>query len=111
MVGFLAMAAGNTAKVFKLVKHAFNDVTLFVQMPVAPFLFLAIGLEWNHRHNFTLSGSVKQSIGVTLLVSQTCIRATNVLNEGDRLNNAGRLPPPTTTKMKRMGKSSASVSA
>ena len=82
MTGFFLVPSGNAAKVFRLAKHAFNDVALFVQVRVAPSLYLAIGLGWSHCHNFTLPEPVKQRIGVIPIVSQECVRTTNVLNEG-----------------------------
>ncbi len=48
MTGFFLVASSNATKVLELAKHAFDDVTLLVQVPVTASLFLAIGLGWNH---------------------------------------------------------------
>ena len=43
MTRFFLVPSSNAAKVFELAKHAFDDVTLFVQVPVAASLRLALG--------------------------------------------------------------------
>ena len=48
MTGFFLVPSSNSAKAFELAKHAFGDVTLFIQVPVAASLFFAIGFGWNH---------------------------------------------------------------
>ena len=76
MTGFFFVPSSNAAKVFELAKHAFDDVTLFIQVPVAASLFFAIGFGWNHCRNLTLFKPIKQGIGFIPLVSQERARTT-----------------------------------
>ena len=91
MTGFFFVASSNAAKVFELAKHAFNDMTLLVQAPVAASLLLSVRLGWNHRHNLTLPKPLKQGISVIPLVRQQRASA-DVLHKWDALGDVCRLP-------------------
>lgn len=87
MAGFLLIAGGNPAKVFEFAKHAFDDMTLLVLVPVTASLHLSICLGRYHRRNVTLPEPVEQCIGVIPLVSQQRARAANIRHEGNRLGD------------------------
>ena len=91
MTGFFLVPSSNAAKVFELAEHAFDDVTLLVQVPVTASLLLTVGLGRYHRRDVTLSEPVQQGIGVIPLVCQQRARAANVLHQGNRLGDVRRL--------------------
>ena len=82
MAGFFLKASGNSAKVFELAEHAFDDMAFLIQVPVAASLNFSIDLGRNHCHNVTLLMPVEQGIRVITLVGQQ--RAS-----GNTLNRPG----------------------